>query len=135
MVAPEFRGAGLGTALQARLQEYAMSRGVRGFVSEILPRNGSMLRLAALAQATVTTKRDDDVVHLAVLFPDSVSTNMQGGRNFSNDKAAKSPPVTRAHTRTRSFPLLAATKPLNTSFTWSHDFSLFKLSSQRLMLG
>ncbi|MFY9837621.1 MAG: GNAT family N-acetyltransferase, partial [Xanthobacteraceae bacterium] len=66
MVAPEFRGAGLGTALQARLQEYAMSRGVRGFVSEILPRNGSMLRLAALAQGTVTTRRDEDVVHVTV---------------------------------------------------------------------
>src|SRR5262249_3841770 len=37
MVAPEFQGAGLGTALQACLQEYAMSRNVRGFVFEILP--------------------------------------------------------------------------------------------------
>jgi len=52
MVAPEFQGAGLGTALQARLQEYAMSRGVHGFVSEILPRNTSMLRLAARAPGT-----------------------------------------------------------------------------------
>ena len=92
MVAPEFQGAGLGTALQARLQEYAMSRGVRGFVSEILPRNGSMLRLAALAQGTVTTKRDEDAVHVTVLFPDGVSTNMQGGRNLNNDGGAKSPP-------------------------------------------
>jgi GNAT superfamily N-acetyltransferase len=39
MVAPEFQGAGLGTALQARLQEHAMSRNVRGFVFEILARN------------------------------------------------------------------------------------------------
>ena len=30
-----------------RLQEYAMNRGVRGFVAEILPRNNKMLRLAA----------------------------------------------------------------------------------------
>jgi hypothetical protein len=52
-----------------------MSRGVRGFVSEILPRNASMLRLAALAQGTVTTKRDEDVVHVTVLFPENVSTN------------------------------------------------------------
>src|SRR5499433_528497 len=43
MVSPEWQGAGLGTALQARLQEYAMSRGVHGFVAEILPRNASML--------------------------------------------------------------------------------------------
>jgi GNAT superfamily N-acetyltransferase len=63
MVAPEFQGMGLGTALQARLQEYAMSRGVRGFVSEILPGNTSMLRLAASAQGTMTTSRDEDAVH------------------------------------------------------------------------
>jgi hypothetical protein len=40
-----------------------------------------------------------------------------------------------AHTRTSSFPLLATTKPLKTSFTRSHDFNFFMLSSQRLMLG
>src|SRR5215475_3479462 len=74
MVAPEFQGVGLGTALQARLQEYAMSRGVRGFVSEILPGNTSMLRLAASAQGTMTASRDEDAVHMTVLFPDSSST-------------------------------------------------------------
>ena len=74
MVAPEFQGVGLGTALQARLQEYAMSRGVRGFVSEILPGNTSMLRLAASAQGTMTTSRDENAVHVTVLFPDSSST-------------------------------------------------------------
>src|SRR4051794_35024304 len=35
MVAPEWQGAGLGTALQSRLQDYAVSRGVRGFIAEI----------------------------------------------------------------------------------------------------
>ncbi len=74
MVAPEFQGMGLGTALQARLQEYAMNRGVRGFVSEIRPGNTSMLRLAASAQGTMTTSRDEDAVHVTVLFPDSSST-------------------------------------------------------------
>src|SRR5262245_56483467 len=73
MVAPEFQGAGLGTALQARLQEYAMSRGVRGFVAEILPRNTRMLRLAARAPGTMTTSRDEDGVHATILFHDSVA--------------------------------------------------------------
>src|SRR5208283_4053555 len=41
----------------------------------------------------------------------------------------------RDYTRTNSLPLLAATKPLNTSLTWSHDLSFFMLSSQRLTLG
>src|SRR6516225_8126813 len=68
MVSPEWQGAGLGTALQARLQEYAMSRGVRGFVAEILPRNASMLRLAARVPGTMTTSRDEDGVHVTVLF-------------------------------------------------------------------
>jgi RimJ/RimL family protein N-acetyltransferase len=71
MVAPEWQGAGLGTALLARLQEYAISRGVRGFVAEILPRNAAMLRLAAIASGTVTTSRDEDAVHVTILFPDT----------------------------------------------------------------
>lgn len=69
MVAPEWQGAGIGTALQARLQEYAMNRGVRGFVAEILPRNAPMLRLAQRAAGTVTIARDEDAVHVTVLFP------------------------------------------------------------------
>ena len=71
MVAPEFQGAGLGTALQARLQEHAMSRNVRGFIFEILSRNKKMLQLAAHAQGTIITSRDEDVVHVTALFPDS----------------------------------------------------------------
>jgi acyl-CoA hydrolase/GNAT superfamily N-acetyltransferase len=69
MVSPEWQGAGLGTALQARLLEYAMSRGVRGFVADILPRNASMLRLIARAPGVVTTSRDEDAVHVTVVFP------------------------------------------------------------------
>jgi GNAT superfamily N-acetyltransferase len=86
MVAPKFQGIGLGTALQARLLEYAMSRGVRGFVSEIVPRNTGMLRLAARAQGTMTTSSDVDAVRVAVLFPDMGSSSaaaqdaQRGGR-------------------------------------------------------
>ena len=77
MVSPEWQGAGLGTALQARLQEYAMSRSVRGFVAEILPRNKSMLRLAARTTGTMTTSRDEDGVHVTTLF--SGARNEQNG--------------------------------------------------------
>ena len=45
-----------------------MSRGVRGFVAEILPRNASMLRLAARAPGTMTTSRDEDGVCVTTLF-------------------------------------------------------------------
>jgi acyl-CoA hydrolase/RimJ/RimL family protein N-acetyltransferase len=75
MVAPEFQGAGLGTALQARLQEYAMSRNVRGFVFEILSRNKKMLQLAAHARGTIITSRDEDVVHITALFTDCGNTS------------------------------------------------------------
>ncbi len=68
MVAPEWQGAGIGTALQARLQEYAMKRGVRGFVAEVLPLNAPMLRLAQRAAGTVTVTPDEDAVHVTVLF-------------------------------------------------------------------
>jgi RimJ/RimL family protein N-acetyltransferase len=68
MVAPEWQDLGLGTALQNRLQEYASSRGVRGFVAEILPRNARMLRLANRAPGVVTTARDEDAVHVTVMF-------------------------------------------------------------------
>src|SRR5438132_11514724 len=63
MVAPEWQGQGLGTALQARLREYAIGRGVRGFVAEMLPRNARMLRLATHAPGTVSTTGDEDTVH------------------------------------------------------------------------
>ena len=53
-----------------RLQDYAVSRGVRGFVAEILPGNARMLRLAARAPGMVTTSRDEDAVHVTILFAD-----------------------------------------------------------------
>ena len=90
MVAPEFQGAGLGTALQACLQEYAMSRDVRGFVVEILPRNTSMLRLAARTQGTITTSRDEDRVHVTALFSNSGSTSRSPLPEFSRSTSRRS---------------------------------------------
>ena len=43
MVVPEWQGSGLGAALQQRLKEFAMDRGVRGFVAELLQANMAML--------------------------------------------------------------------------------------------
>ena len=70
MVQPDWQGAGLGSALQDRLQEYAINQGVRGFVAEILPRNTRMLRLASHASGMVTTSRDEDGVHVTITFGD-----------------------------------------------------------------
>ncbi|HTN96749.1 MAG TPA: GNAT family N-acetyltransferase, partial [Nordella sp.] len=70
MVAPEWQGQGLGTALQTRLQEYAMARGVKGFIAEILASNDRMVRLAANAPGVATTARDEDTVQVTILFSD-----------------------------------------------------------------
>lgn len=68
MVSPDWQGLGLGKALQTRLQDYAVARGVRGFVAEILPHNAPMLGLARSAAGQVTTTRDEDAVRVTVLF-------------------------------------------------------------------
>lgn len=68
MVAPEWQGQGLGTALQTRLQEYAVARGVKGFIAEILANNERMVRLAANAAGAATTTREDDTLQVTTLF-------------------------------------------------------------------
>jgi len=80
MVAPKWQGLGLGGALQARLQEYAIGRGVRGFVAEILPQNQPMQRLAMSAGGRVTTVRDQDTVHVTILFADEAPDDDAAGR-------------------------------------------------------
>jgi RimJ/RimL family protein N-acetyltransferase len=77
MVAPEWQGAGLGTALQSRLQDYAVSRGVRGFIAEILPSNTPMLRLAGRLSGKVTTLRDEGEVRVSILFADRVDAGQK----------------------------------------------------------
>ncbi len=70
MVAPQWQGLGLGTVLQNRLQEYASARGVRGFTAEILRDNTRMWRLASRAKGSATTTRDEDGIHVEVVFDD-----------------------------------------------------------------
>ena len=91
MVAPEWQGAGLGTALQDRLQEYAIGRGVRGFIAEILPRNARMLRLARHASGAVTTSRDEDAVHVTITFGDLAEDRMLRRAGTHSEGAPVSP--------------------------------------------
>lgn len=46
MIVPDWQRTGLGSALQQRLKEFALERGVRGFVAELLQTNKAMLNLA-----------------------------------------------------------------------------------------
>jgi len=68
MVDPEWQGSGLGSALQSRMKEYAIARGLRGFVAEILTRNEKMIRLAKSASEGVTIERDGDSLQVTMLF-------------------------------------------------------------------
>lgn len=87
MVAPAWQGLRLGSALQARLQEYAMRRGVRGFIADILPGNGRMLRLASRSRGSATTTRDEDAVHVTIFFPDLVGPEERGSAEPSEAQA------------------------------------------------
>jgi acyl-CoA hydrolase/RimJ/RimL family protein N-acetyltransferase len=67
MVVPEWQNSGLGVALQQRLQEFAIDRGVRGFVAELLQTNTAMLNLAKRL-GNVEIKTEDDMYHVILLF-------------------------------------------------------------------
>lgn len=68
VVMPEFQGAGLGGALWNRLREHALGQGVRGFVSEIVPRNKRMLRLASSETDRTEVEHDDEGVKVTTWF-------------------------------------------------------------------
>ncbi|MBK1867690.1 GNAT family N-acetyltransferase [Aestuariivirga sp. YIM B02566] len=94
MVAPDWQGQGLGTALQTRLQEYAMARGVKGFVAEILANNARMVRLAANAPGVATTERDGDTIQVTILFSDRAAA--RPAKPDAEEKPAKDPPKRKA---------------------------------------
>lgn len=89
MVAPDWQGQGLGTALQTRLQEYAMARGVKGFVAEILANNARMVRLAANAPGVATTERDGDTIQVTILFSDRTAAKPEKPDADAGEKPAK----------------------------------------------
>ncbi|MFZ5671414.1 MAG: GNAT family N-acetyltransferase [Pseudomonadota bacterium] len=91
MVAPDWQGHGLGTALQTRLQEYAMARGVKGFIAEILANNARMVRLAANAPGVATTERDGDTIQVTTLFSDRAAARPAKSDAEPEGKASKAP--------------------------------------------
>jgi acyl-CoA hydrolase/L-amino acid N-acyltransferase YncA len=68
MVDPQWQGKGLGAALQQRLLEHARSRGVQGFVAEILATNDKMIRLARAGQGDVSVVSEGSVVRMTTMF-------------------------------------------------------------------
>jgi len=68
LIDPAWQGKGLGSAMQQRMVEHARARGLRGFVAEILPENSKMIALAHKGSDKVTRERDQDSVHVTMLF-------------------------------------------------------------------
>jgi len=68
MVARDWQGSGLGSALQQRLKEHALSRGVRGFKSEILRANAPMIALAQRGSERVQVAWDEDLCEVTAYF-------------------------------------------------------------------
>ena len=64
---PEWQGSGLGAALQQRLKEFAMERGVRGFVAELLQANSAMLNLAKRL-GKIEIKTENGAYHVTSVF-------------------------------------------------------------------
>jgi acyl-CoA hydrolase/GNAT superfamily N-acetyltransferase len=68
MIDPSWQGNGLGSALQHRMKEHAIARGLRGFVAEILATNEKMIRLAKAASENVTIDRDGESLEATMVF-------------------------------------------------------------------
>jgi len=68
MMHPEWQGSGLGTAMQRKMMDHAIRRGLRGFVAEILPENQKMVKLARGCCDNVVVEKDEDTVHVTMLF-------------------------------------------------------------------
>ena len=68
MVNPQWQGCGLGTALQRRMAEHARSRGVLGFVAEIMSINTHMIKLASAGSSNVRIDPNGTTVRVTALF-------------------------------------------------------------------
>ena len=67
MIRPEWKGGGLGSALQQRMVEYAKSKGLRGFTADILSENKAMLTLAKKC-GTVTMRHSHGAYEVEMVF-------------------------------------------------------------------
>ena len=68
MIDPEWQAVGLGSALQKRMKEHALARGLRGFVAEVLATNEKMIRLAKGASEDVRIDCEGESCRITMLF-------------------------------------------------------------------
>ena len=63
-----FQGRGIASALLRHLTKIARAAGIREFQAEVLPDNGSMLKVFERSGLAMTKKRERDAVHLVLLL-------------------------------------------------------------------
>ena len=68
MIAPEWQDCGLGNALQNRMKEHAVAKGIHGFMSVVLNSNKKMISLAHKAGSNIKTARNRDLLEITVYF-------------------------------------------------------------------
>jgi acyl-CoA hydrolase/RimJ/RimL family protein N-acetyltransferase len=68
MVDPGWQRTGLGSAMQVSLVDHAQASGLRGFQAEVLRGNQSMIGLARNCCENVIMVRDEDGVHVTMMF-------------------------------------------------------------------
>jgi RimJ/RimL family protein N-acetyltransferase len=66
VVVDQYQGQGLGTLLMRHLAALARAAGLRQLIAEVLPENASMLQVFAKSGCRVSTRREPQVVHVAL---------------------------------------------------------------------
>jgi RimJ/RimL family protein N-acetyltransferase len=66
VVVDAYQGQGLGTLLMRHLANLARMMGLRQLIAEVLPDNASMLKVFAKSGLRVSTRREPQVVHVAL---------------------------------------------------------------------
>lgn len=76
MVDPEWKGVGLGAALQTRTIDYARRHGVRGFTADVLATNTAMLIVFKRSGCDIKTRLVDGAYEVQMLFPSVTQNNL-----------------------------------------------------------
>ena len=66
VVVDEYQGRGIGRALMRHLTSIARAAGLRTLVAEVLPENTPMLQLFKTSGLELSTRREDQVIHITV---------------------------------------------------------------------
>ncbi len=66
VVVDEYQGRGIGRALMRHLTSIACAARLQTFIAEVLPENTAMLQLFKTSGLQLSTRREDQVVHLTI---------------------------------------------------------------------